>query len=192
MKNLYIRWLLAVSVLAPGFGIAGSFEVGLGGGGITKMDLDATLDAGGSTASATVTVAKIPLAAAEHSPHCSAGRWTISGVPIAGNRMSECVRVCLRPPAGYETNAAAGITGTTSHSWSQVFSPEWFNDTKIACIHVKNWSDGLDSVATIRIRVCPVGSGCANTSPLPTLELAPVPVQRGNPPVSNPFRRQVI
>ncbi|MBT9597906.1 MAG: hypothetical protein IV094_18145 [Vitreoscilla sp.] len=73
----------------------------------------------------------------------------------------------MRPPEGYETNGASGITGVTSHAWSQVFNPEWFKDTKIACIHVKNWSNSLESVATVTIGVCPAGSGCANTAPPP-------------------------
>jgi hypothetical protein len=191
MKRLFLVWaLLIVAVLVPGLTMAGSFEVGLSGGGIAKVDRDATLDAGGTTASATVTVAKIPLAAAEHSPHCSAGRWTISGIPVAGNRMSECVRVCVRPPTGYETNGATGITGTTSHAWSQVFNPEWFNDTKIACIHVKNWSDSLESVATVTIGVCPAGSGCAKTAPPPAPPQVVATVREREPYVS-PMRRRL-
>lgn len=85
------------------------------------------------------------------------------------------IRVCVHPPAGYEANAAAGITGTTSHAWSEVFNPEWFNDTKSACIHVRNWSAGLESVATVTIGVCTAGAGCANSAPLAA---APTPIAR--------------
>ena len=99
--------------------------------------------------------------------------------PIAGNRTSECVRVCVRPPAGYEINAAAGISGTTSHAWSQTFNPQWFDDKKIACIFVKNWSDGQASVATLTVGVCRAGAGCANTAPPPPP--APSPVARERP-----------
>ena len=85
----------------------------------------------------------------------------------------------MRPPAGYETNAAFGIRGSTSHAWSETFNPEWFHDTKIACIYVKNWSAGVDSVAVITIGVCPAGAGCANTAPPPSPAPTPVARERG-------------
>lgn len=180
MKKLLVLWALLMAVaIFPGIARAEWFNVAVEGGGIATVDREAVLNPGGTTASTSVSVAKIPLAASEHSPHCTNGRWTLSGIPIAGNRTSECVRVCVRPPAGYEINAAAGISGTTSHAWSQTFNPQWFDDKKIACIFVKNWSDGQASVATLTVGVCRAGAGCANTAPPPPP--APSPVARERP-----------
>lgn len=185
MNHLLAWWALHMAVaIFPGIARAEWFNVAVDGGGIATVDREAVLNPGGTTASTSVSVAKIPLAASEHSPHCTNGRWTLSGIHIAGNRTSECLRVCVRPPAGYELNAAAGIHGTTSHAWSQTFNPQWFDDTKISCIFVKNWSHDQASVATLTVSVCPAGAGCANTALPPPPASTPVARER---PYSRPL-----
>jgi len=169
MKTKLASALLLVYTLLPGVAMAGwedFFKVNRTGGGISTQTLVPTIIPGTMTASATVTVKSIPKAATEYSPHCTEGRWNIGGViPIAGNTTSECVRVCLTPPAGHEIDASAGLRGTTNHAWSAVFNNEWFADTKVACTHVKDWSAHETATAVLTITVCPTGAGCANTAP---------------------------
>ncbi len=173
MWNWFSLFALVMAMASPLVAAAGELVIDVKEAGIARTDVQGVLDSSGTTASAVVTIAKIPVAASRHSPHCAVRRVTVAGIPVSGNTESECVRVCVRPPAGYETNAAFGMPATTSHAWSQAFNYEWFTDTKIACIHVKNWSSHQDAVATVTIGVCRAGAGCANSAP----PAAPAPTQ---------------
>lgn len=184
MKKLLILWtLLMAVVIFPGIARAEWFKITKDGGGIDTVDLETVLNPGGSTASTSVSVAKIPLSATTHSPHCTNGRWRLSDIPIGGNTDSECLRVCVRPPAGYEINPSAGISGTTSHAWSHTFTPQ-FDERQRPCIFVKNWSESQAAVATITVNVCPAGAGCANTAPPPLPAPTPIAKERA---YSRPF-----
>lgn len=184
-KHLYMSTLIAATFAAsaaPPPDTAGtiptpkgSVDVGIGDGGIKNEELVGVLNPDGATASVQVTIKPIPLAASTDSPHCAPYRVNVAGIvpSLDVNRMSSCVRVCIRPPAGgYEINAGRGVTGTLSQAWSAIFNPEWYADTKIMCTHVKQWSAHSDVTAILTVGVCPAGSGCANTvppSPAPSL-----------------------
>lgn len=165
----------------------GSIEI-LVNGGIEKRELTAVVNPDGVTASVRVTIPPIPYSASTHSPHCAAYRVRISGISpgVAANRLSSCVRICLHPPAGYETAADRGLTGTVSHAWAEVFNHEWFADTGRYCGHVKQWSAHEPVVAILTIGVCQAGSGCSKlTRPAPTVQ----PVHVESPPREHPGPR---
>lgn len=160
----------------------GTVEVGFGEFGIKNEELTAVLNPGSATASVRVTILRIPLSASVDNPHCAPYRVNISGIylPVEVNRMSSCVRVCIKPPAGMEINAAQPLTGTLSQGWSAIFNPEWFADTKIMCGHVKSWSAHSPVTATLTVGVCPAGSGCANTAAVPAPAPAPQVARSGS------------
>lgn len=164
----------------------GTLDFGLGEGGIQNAELTAVLNPGGTTASVRVTIRPIPKPASTDSPHCAPHRIKVADLypDVDVNRMSSCVRVCIKPPANMEINPAQPLTATLSQGWSAIFNPEWFADTKIMCGHVKSWSAHSPVTATLNVGVCPAGSGCANmAAPTPAPTPAPVPaVARISPP----------
>lgn len=159
----------------------GTVEVGIGEGGIKNEELTAMLNPDSATASVRVTIKPIPLSASVDSPHCAPYRVNVNGVypPVGVNRMSSCVRVCIKPPARMELNAAQPLTGTLSQGWSAIFNPEWFADTKIMCGHVKSWSAHSPVTATLTVGVCPAGSGCAKSAAAPAPAQAPQVARSG-------------
>lgn len=162
----------------------GTLPFGFGEGGIKNVEATAVLNPGGTTASVRVSIDPIPKSASIDSPHCAPYRVDVGGVylDVDVNRMSSCVRVCIKPPADMAIDPAQPLTGTLSQGWSAIFNPEWYADTKIMCGHVKSWSAHSTLTATLTIGVCPAGSGCLKAAaPAP----APAPaaqVARSNPP----------
>ena len=159
--------------------------------GIKSQDQVATLNSGGVTASTSVTVDRIKWSATEHSPACAGTRVDIGGLRLLGGGDSECLRVCVIAPEGYESSAAFGIKVTTSHAWSHGFNPQWFANTgnETWCAFVKNWSSSLVAEAVFTIGVCPKGAGCARAAPPAAAPVPPAPVARR--PLRPPFFREV-
>lgn len=154
-----LLWALSAQAIGGDFVISGEL------GNIPTEEVKASLDRSGATATVTTKVPAILLSATEHSPPCHGNRLRVADIPVMGNTDSNCVRVCISPPDGYEIWAANGVRGSTSHAYSQVFNPEWFSDTKKACAYVKNWSAHQGAVAVLTVDVCKAGQGCASTPP---------------------------
>ena len=171
LKATVLTAMLATSLAATSFEVAKGEIVSAG----SQVEQVAEIDASGNTARVVVVVKQTPYAATEHSPACASTHagFSVFGFNVANSSLSECVRVCIKPPAGMEINSSAGVTGSTDHAWSQVFSPEWYPDTKIMCAFVKNWSAHQVAVGVLVVGICPLGAGCANGG-LPAKAPAPV------------------
>lgn len=132
-RSFMSKFLLSLLTVALSSAAVAGIGGKLGNGiGTVEIGRDGKLDASGSFVEATTSIPIIDRAADKHSPHCAGTSIYVGDdkfkVWLLGGEDSNCKRICIEAPAGYEIDTSRGISGTTSHAWSALFNPEAFFD----------------------------------------------------------------